>query len=860
MTWDRRSAVVAAVAIATMILLFVLDLVTHAPLVTAIGYAIPLALCFFVRHRACLAVLTAAAVVLTLLPLAYDSADSWTAAGNRAGVALTLVLLASILDRALVSARDLALRSEQLLGANRELERRELENGRQNEELQTQAEELQSQSEELERQSEELRVTNEELASWERMLEQLLELSRSLTAELPRSRVLEQICESLRILIQSEPAAAAIVLREGDEISVVCHRGFGDEVPDCLRIPAGSAFASLVIAAGQTGYLDDLATRPDLVVPQPRSGPRVQSVLAAPIRLQGRCMGTVEVYAFQPHDWSERQIATVESIAVQTSISLQSAELVDEILRERQRFGAAFRSVPFGMVVIDDPSGRMGRMNPAAAALFSLPADENVSPTSSAGRRLHRFVTRPPGISIDDMPLARALRGEEVHGQEVDMSFPDGRRVTLLFSAVPIVDAQGQLRGAVSAFPDITLQKKLQRELDLRRREAEEASLRKTRFLAAISHDLRTPAHAINLTTELLRRAARGAQGPPTGFDPADLVERIQANVRSMLDLVDDLLDVARFETGHIELVEAEFDLGKLISEEIEQFRPQAQEKRLSLVAEPLDSAPIGLRTDRVKLARILGNLLSNAIKFTAEGGVRVTYGLDAKGDVRVSVADTGIGIPPEHQARVFEEFSQLGNPERSRAKGSGLGLSICRRLVDAFGGTLSLESAVGQGSTVTVTLPAEYVLLHQRRTPAFREAAPASALSSNPRLDLRILLVEDENTTRESLGDLLVSEGATVHSAADGRSALEHLGARPVDVVLLDLMLPDLDGREVLRVIREASDPRAKAVIVLTGDISAARREEIQRLGAVAMLAKPVDFEVLMSLLLQQQSSLRSS
>ena len=850
MTRDRRRAA-ALLAIATLILLFALDRAAGAPLVVAIGYAVPISLCYFIESRACLAAFTLAAVVLALLPLADGVGPSWTTLGNRVGVALTLLGLAWVLDHALRAVRELVLRTDELLHVNRELEQRELENGRQNEELQTQAEELQSQSEELERQSEELRVTNEELASWERMLEQLLELSRSLTSDLPRARILEQICESLRLLIQSEPAAAAILLREGDEIAVVCHRGFGDDPPEPLRIPAGSAFASLVIAAGQTGYLDDLASRPDLVVPQPREGRQLRSVLAAPIRLHGRCMGTLEVYGFQPCSWSERQIASVESIAVQTSISLQSAELVDEIVRERQRFGSAFRSVPFGMIVADDPSGREARMNPAAAALFNLPADENVSAGSVAGRRLQRFVTRPASASAEEMPLARALRGEEVHGEEVDMVFPDGRRVTLLVSAVPIVDPQGQLQGAVSAFPDITLQKRLQRELELRRREAEEASLRKTRFLAAISHDLRTPAHAINLTTELLRRAARGTQNR---VDLPELVERIQANVRALLDLVDDLLDVARFETGHIELVEAEFDLGKLVAEECEQFRPQAQEKSLSLVVEPLDSTPIGLRTDRVKLARILGNLLSNAIKFTAEGGVSVSYGPDARGGVRLSVSDTGIGIPPEHQARVFEEFSQLGNPERSRTKGSGLGLSICRRLVDALGGVISLESAVGEGCTVTVTLPSECVLVHQRRSAAFRETGAGQDALSGPRLDLRILLVEDERSTRESLRGLLASEGATVHAAPDGRSALEQLRTQAIDVVLLDLMLPDVDGREILRAIRASEVPGPKGVIVLTGDASAARREEIQKLGAVAMLAKPVDFEVLMSLLLRHQ------
>jgi len=239
-------------------------------------------------------------------------------------------------------------------------------------------------------------------------------------------------------------------------------------------------------------------------------------------------------------------------------------------------------------------------------------------------------------------------------------------------------------------------------ELDRRRCEAEETSDRKTRFLASASHDIRSPVNAINLIAEVISRTA--ANPDLTAQVPA-LAHRLQANALSLSDLVSEILDITRFDSGRISLQESTFSLNDLLADECLRLNSLAQAKNLGLEVEspPL---PIGLRTDRVKLARVLGNLLTNAIKFTKSGGVTVSCTLAPVRGVLIHVRDTGVGIAPEHLAEVFNEFAQLGNAACDRGKGWGLGLAICRRLVAALGGQVTVESELNHGSTFTISLP----------------------------------------------------------------------------------------------------------------------------------------------------------
>jgi signal transduction histidine kinase len=241
-------------------------------------------------------------------------------------------------------------------------------------------------------------------------------------------------------------------------------------------------------------------------------------------------------------------------------------------------------------------------------------------------------------------------------------------------------------------------------ELDIRRQAAEDASTRKSQILASVSHDIRSPLNAINLMAEIIRSKAGD---PVRAADVPGLAERLKANVLSVADLVTEVLDISSIDSGRIELHETVFSLDDLFEEEIDALVPLAENRELYLFAEPSES-PIQLYTDRVKLARVIGNLITNAIKFTESGGVRLYARRESDGGAALSVSDTGIGISPADQKRVFDEFSQVRTPA-SRG-GWGLGLAICQRLVTAMGGSISVESEPGRGSTFRVRLPASCV------------------------------------------------------------------------------------------------------------------------------------------------------
>jgi PAS domain S-box-containing protein len=842
----RRPApqAVALVALAVALAVAVADALTPARFVLPVLSAVPLVICAGARSARLLWGLALLAVVLTFAfylwgPPAATAREEEVAFVNRLLAAAVTLLVAGILHVWLITDRSLDVQRQALEKQNERLELANRELGQREEEIVRQNEELQSQTEELERQSEELRITNEDLAAREKTLEHLLELSRSLTAEFRHDEMLKKICESLGLLTDGN--ASAILEKQGDRLDLPCYHNFGPDGAAAEALPLAQSFAALIMSMGQTGYLEDVRLRPELVIPQPRHGEPFRAVLSSPLRVSGQCVGTVEIYSRTPQAWGEAQIAMLESLAAQASISLQSAELIEAIRQERRRFEAAFRTVPFGLAVAEDPEGRQVRVNAAAAAMLNVPLDENISLASVAGARLKRYIfqgDRP--LPEDRLPLVRALRGEEIQGEEIDLVFPSGKRFALLVSAAPIYDGKGNVAGAVSAFADITTQKALQRELDIRRREAEEASVRKTRFLASVSHDIRTPVNAINLMAEVIRRAA---DNPAVASQIPHLVQRLQANALALVELVSDVLDISRFDSGKVDLQETEFSLGELLAEEGRQLSPLAQDKNLRLVVEPPER-PLWLRTDRVKLARVIGNLVGNAIKFTEAGSVCLSAALTPDRHVQIRVSDTGPGIAAEHLPHIWDEFAQLRNPARDREKGTGLGLAISKRMVEVMGGSIEVESTVNVGSVFTVTLPPSCVVLRLDVTlrpgtadpPAERPAA-GGALRG-----MRVLLVEDHTTTREGTAQILRDEGAVVLEATDGAMALQKIQDERFEVMLLDMMLPDLDGREILKRVGARRPAALKAVVVMSGDLTDERLEEVKRLGADAFVAKPID------------------
>jgi PAS domain S-box-containing protein len=827
-----RTALVVSIALALLIVTVDVFLRRHHEI--AIAYSIPIVLCGWSQSRAWVLALSAALMGfdLTLDYLSHPVGANFFDLHTVLSFA-RLAIIAALVQMWVQSLRELDRSRTSLERQNTELENVNDELRHREQETVRQSEELQSQTEELERQGEELRLTNDELSDRERMLEQLLELSRALTAELEPSEVHRKICEALGLLMDGQ--ASAITERRGDELVLLCHHGFGAAGPALDKLPFAQSFSALIMSLGQTGYLEDVDLRKDLVIPQPKNSPYFRSVLATPLRVHGKCVGTIETYAPAIHGWSEAQISMIESLAAQASISLQSGDLIETIRQERRRFESVFRTVPFGLCVADNAEGTLVRFNPAGAAMFGVTPGEHLTPSTLATQRVLRAVLNSDELAdYDELPLLKALRGEETYGQEFELKLPDNRRVTLLTSAAPIYDGKGQIAGAVCGFADISAQKSLMRELELRRREAEEAALRKTRFLASVSHDIRTPANAINLMAEVIKRTAAT---PEFASQIPGLAGKLQANALSLVELVSDVLDLARYDTGKIELQESEFALAELLTAEVTQLMPLAQEKGLLLAAEPLPHA-IWLRSDAVKLGRVLGNLIGNAIKFTERGSIAVSAGVEDGRGLWIRVEDTGIGIAAHELPRIFDEFAQLRNPERDRYKGTGMGLAICHRLVSVMGGRIEVLSEPGKGASFTVHLPAHVLV---SRWPEARPRPRSAPQRTGGLTGLRVLLVEDHAATREGTARILASEGATVSEAADAASALAALAREETDALLLDMMLPDLDGREILKAVRERRPPSLKALLVLTGDLTTERLAEVKTLGADGLIGKPI-------------------
>jgi len=707
-----RISPLAALAVSAgfAVILVIVDLSTGPHVNVAIFKTVALLVCAVARNRRflwtmCIALLITTFGVMTIewVRSAVELHPSILA--NRIFTGITLLLITGILDAWIRSEADVSRAADELEQQNHELAAREEEITRQNEELQ-------SQTEELERQSEELRVANEELAQRERMLETLLDLSRSLHVGMDENEAMGRICETLGQLVNGPGSAAAILLRETDGVRVRCHYGFGGGGVKQEFVASQQAFAELVLEQNRTGYLEDVSLRPELRIPQPTTGEPMVAVLATPLIVRGKPIGTLEVYSRERRSWSDDQLALAESLAAQTSVSLENAQLFRDIEDSRRRLGTILESVPVGLAVTNADMSDV-RFNTAGATLLGVPPNANVA--GDFKRMTWSVYEDARQLPRERFPLARASRGERVYPHEVEVVLPAGRRLNVLSSAAPFHDAQGKISGAVSSFVDITQLKQLQRELDTRRREAEEANVRKTRFLAAASHDIRTPANAISLLAELLRRTA---DSPSMAAEIPQLAEELRQSATALVTLVSNVLDVTRFDTDKLELHETEFPLARLLEEESRQILPLAQAKKLTLDVEPADES-LWLRADRIKLGRVLGNLLGNATKFTDNGGIRLTTKCDLNGDssssssseggVQIAVSDTGIGITPENQAHIFDEFWQLSDPQRS--KGSGLGLSISKRLIEAMGGTINVRSEPGKGSTFTIMLPAALIM-----------------------------------------------------------------------------------------------------------------------------------------------------
>jgi CheY-like chemotaxis protein len=383
--------------------------------------------------------------------------------------------------------------------------------------------------------------------------------------------------------------------------------------------------------------------------------------------------------------------------------------------------------------------------------------------------------------------------------------------------------------------------------LSQRQEDLAAANRAKDEFLATLSHELRTPVTGMLAWLWMLRR---GHLDEPAA---ARAYETMEGSIRSLVRIIDDLLDVSRIIRGQLRLEVKPISLVPVVQSAIDAVRPAADAKQIRLET-TIDPAAGPVHGDAARFQQVVWNLLMNSIKFTPAGG-RVSVQLARRGaDVDVTVRDTGIGIPREFLPHVFERFRQADGGTTREHGGLGLGLAIVRHLVELHGGTVSAESpGRDEGATFTITLP--LIAAHEPASdgtrPARQDDAPAV---TTPLRGLRVLVVEDEPLTREALTALLTQAGAEVGASASAAHALEVLRTWRPSVLVADIAMPDQDGYALLRKVRAlgSEEGRDVPVLALTAHARPEDRERALRAGFQAYLAKPVDPPTLLEAIFQ--------
>jgi PAS domain S-box-containing protein len=404
---------------------------------------------------------------------------------------------------------------------------------------------------------------------------------------------------------------------------------------------------------------------------------------------------------------------------------------------------------------------------------------------------------------------------------------------------IAIRDERGTPRYLLGISEDITDRKNAEAAADAARAEAERANLAKSEFLSRMSHELRTPLNAVIGFGQLLELDDMDAR-------QGESVEQILKAGRHLLDLINEVLDISRIESGTMTMSLEPVHLGSVLAEALSLIRPLADAAQVRLIAHPSECADLHVHADQQRLKQVLINLLSNAVKYNRRGGeVSVRCAQLAERRIEVAVADTGHGMSAEQLERLFEPFDRLG-AERTHVEGTGLGLSLSKGLIEAMAGAITAESQPATGTTIRIQLdgadePAEAATA--------RTNAPLSANGTPREAPTTVVYIED------NLSNLKLVEQVLEHlphvrliPAMQGKLGIELIRQHHPDLILLDLHLPDLHGREVLEQLKRDAATAAMPVVVLSADATPAQLERLLAAGAAGYLTKPIDVEALLN------------
>ena len=471
--------------------------------------------------------------------------------------------------------------------------------------------------------------------------------------------------------------------------------------------------------------------------------------------------------------------------------------------------------------------------NKGAEALYGYSKDEALS------QNPHSLLK-----TVHPQPLAEIEAELQSRGQwegELRQENKNGRRV-IVSSRHQLVQEAGKSSQVFEINRDISDRKQFEQSMREAQQAAENANRSKSQFLANMSHEIRTPMTAILGYADVL---VSQLSNP----DDLECVDTIKRNGRYLLDIVNDILDLSKIEAGKFEVQEQDCSPVELVADVRSLMEVRAQEKRLPLRVEFENAIPETIRTDPVRLRQILINLLSNAIKFTDQGHVKLSVRyLDEQQSpqLRFQVSDTGIGISAEQQQLLFQPFTQVDASHTRRYGGTGLGLAISRRLAEMLGGQICLQSSLGQGSVLTLTVPSglsDAVTLIEPSGDIMSESGEGTTKQQS--LNLRVLVVDDRRDIRYLAQHFLEEAGAQVAVAENGQAAIDAIAKakhqkREFDVVVMDMQMPVLDGYQATKRLRASGFKQP--IIALTAGAMQGEREKCLQAGCDEFITKPIE------------------
>jgi PAS domain S-box-containing protein len=507
----------------------------------------------------------------------------------------------------------------------------------------------------------------------------------------------------------------------------------------------------------------------------------------------------------------------------------------EEALRESQdQLAKIFRFTPVGISITTRRDGRIVDVNETGARMFGHVKSEVIGRTAHEVGLWRRAEER-------EALLAEMARAGSIFGKELDLRHKNGSTVTVLYSAVAN-HAYGE-PCILSVLVDITERKAMEQALRRSKEAAESANRAKSEFLSTMSHEIRTPMNTILGMVDVLA-------GTSLTSDQTHAVKSIELAGAGLLGLLNDILDLSQIEAGGMVIEEKSCDIVELATQLAEMMRPDADRKGLELRLEIQGDLPPRLFCCPDRIRQILVNLLGNAIKFTQQGHVVLevasTPSLSDGPRLRLAVRDTGIGIPADKQAVIFDRFTQINASANRQFGGVGLGLAICKKLAELMGGRIAVESAPGQGSTFTLSLPL-------RPAPLPRPAGLQPAMPVNRSGGGTVLLVEDSATNAEVMRLMLEDTPFRLTWAPSGQAALAALADTPFDVVLMDVEMPGMDGYQTTEALRqqekELGRPRTP-VVALTAHAFEEHRLRSFQAGCDDFQVKPIPKSRLVSTL----------